>query len=60
MNAVDFNHKFRPSRKMTASELEFMMNGETAIKNKEKDDEIEMYMKERGKLIINVLFHNNY
>jgi hypothetical protein len=38
---VDFNHKYRPSRKMTASELEIMMNGEKAIKNKEKDDEIE-------------------
>ena len=45
---------------MTASEIEFMMNGEKAIKNKENDDEIEKHMKERGKLIINVLFHNNY
>jgi hypothetical protein len=45
---------------MTASELEIMMDGEKAIKNKAKDDEIEKHMKERGKLIINVLFHNNY
>ena len=45
---------------MTASELEFMMNGEKAIKNKEKDEKIEKHMKERGKLIINFLFHNNY
>ena len=39
---------------MTASEI--MMNGEKAIKNKEKYDEIEKHMKERGKLIINVFY----
>jgi hypothetical protein len=57
---VDFNHKYRPSRKMTKSQYEMMMNGEKTITDKEKYEEIEKHMKERGKLIINVLFNNNY
>jgi hypothetical protein len=45
---------------MTLSELEFMIDDEKAIKELENYEEIEKHMKERGKLIINVLFHNNY
>jgi hypothetical protein len=37
-NAVDFNHKYRPNRKMTASEIEIMMND---------DQKNEYHMKER-------------
>jgi hypothetical protein len=44
---------------MTTSELEFMMNGEKG-KIHPEDDRIEKHMKERGKLIIKVIFHKNY
>jgi hypothetical protein len=45
---------------MTASEVYNIIFSEKTIKDKEKDEKIEEHMKERGKLIINSLFHNNY
>jgi hypothetical protein len=44
---------------MKKYEEEFLIKGNKFYDN-EKDEEIDKHMEERGKLIIKVLFYNNY